>query len=128
MEGVAMVLGVNAPVRRHRNEMGRAMESEQNPVYGNQMPDAGIPTSNPFERLVQILRMNERLLGELQRLNGRLEEARDYLARPGGNVALGMAVLGRAKRRRSAVLCRLRAQRIEADRILGGRLRRGAGV
>jgi hypothetical protein len=83
---------------------------------------------NPFERLVQILKMNERLLGELQRLNGRLGEARDYLVRPGCNVVLGMATLARAKRRRSAVLCRLRAHRIEADRILGGRQWRDAGV
>jgi hypothetical protein len=104
------------------------MESEQNPVYGIEQPVDEISMPNPFERLVQILRMNERLLGELHRLNGRLEEARDYLARSGCNVVLGMATLDRAKRRRSAVLCRLRAHRMEADRILGGRSWREAGV
>jgi len=108
--------------------MGCAMDAELNPVYGKTRSAMETSASNPFERLVQILRMNERLLGELQRLNGQLEEARDYLARPGCNVVLGMATLGRAKRRRSAVLCRLRAHRREADRILGGRAWREAGV
>ena len=123
-----MILGFNMSVRRNLHNMERNMGPARIPVNGNTYPGNEIVAPNPFARLVQILKMNERLLGELQRLNGQLEEARDYLVRPGCNVVLGMATLDRAKRRRSAVLCRLRAHRIEADRILGGREWRDATV
>ena len=109
-------------------DLGRDMEPTRNPVIGKFYPADEPSEPNPFERLVQILKLNERLLGELQRLNGRLDQARDYLVRPACNVVLGMATLDRVKRRRSAVLCRLRAHRIEADRILGGRQWREANV
>lgn len=123
-----MIPGITRKLSLASRKLGRSMEPTFDPVKGIKNPVNNICTPNPFEQLVRILRMNERLLGELQRLNGRLDQARDYLVRPGANVVLGMATLARAKQRRSAVLCRLRAHRIEADRILGGRQWREAGV
>ncbi len=105
----------------------RSMESPRIPVSGNASPVTEKTEPNAFERLVQIFRLNERFLEDLQRLNGQLQEARDYLIRPQCNVVLGMARLDRVKRRRSLVLCRLRANRIEADGILRGGAWREAG-
>jgi len=123
-----MNFGTNMYLRRDLDNMKATVEPAHHPVNGIETPDQEISLGNPFAKLVQILKWNECLLGDLQRWNGQLEEARDYLVRPGSNVVLGMATLERAKRRRSAVLCRLRANRIEADRILGGRQWRDAGV
>lgn len=75
---------------------------------------------NPFERLVRLVRSNEALLSTLQDVKVATLRARAYLADPGCNVALGTAQVERLRRRRSAVLCRLRANRIEASHLLNG--------
>ena len=80
-------------------------------------PGPGGPP-NPFERLVQIMKENDDLLAALRQLGARLAQARAYLAEPGCNAALGNANLLRVKTKHSCVLVLLRANRIEAQRIL----------
>src|SRR4051812_20948456 len=50
-----------------------------------------------LERLVQIMRSNERLFAELQGLAGQINRARAYLAEPGAHAAIGEAHLGRLR-------------------------------
>jgi hypothetical protein len=73
-----------------------------------------------FGRLVRLVRENERLLSELDRVRGQSQRAWAYLGEPGSNPALAMAQLERLRMRRSAVLAHLRANRVEARALLGG--------
>jgi hypothetical protein len=72
-----------------------------------------------FGRLVRIYRSNERHLSELKALAARIAQARQYLAKAGSNRPLGQAQLDRLRMKHSAALVQLRANRIEAGRILG---------
>ncbi|QDV38346.1 hypothetical protein [Tautonia plasticadhaerens] len=80
---------------------------------------AGQSTGDEFGRLVRLVRENERLLAELDRVRGQCRRAWAYLGEPGCNAALAMAQLERARLRRSAVLAHLRANRVEARALLG---------
>lgn len=71
-----------------------------------------------FERLVRLLKDNERLVGELQGLGGRLARARAYRAEPGCNVPLAEAHINRLRAKHSGVLALLRANRIEAHGLV----------
>jgi hypothetical protein len=91
----------------------------------NNVPLSGISdekplllAGNPFEQLVNLFLSNERALRELRQLSLRLSETRDYLARTDCNELLGTTELARLKRNRTAVLKRLRTQRLEAERLL----------
>jgi hypothetical protein len=70
-----------------------------------------------FERLVRLLKDNERLVGELRSLGDRLMRARAYRAEPGCNVALAEAHINRLRAKHSGVLALLRANRIEAHEL-----------
>jgi len=80
----------------------------------SQLPD-------PFESLVHLYQSDALLLNELRSINLKVTQARDYLARVGSNPILGSVHLTRLRARRSAVLTVLRANRLEADRLLAGR-------
>ncbi len=84
------------------------------------------PPPGPFERLVQIVRANEQLFRELQRVATQLARARAYLTRPGCRTALGVLAWERAKTKHAVVLARLRANRIEALQILKSPHRSGS--
>ncbi|HWE35902.1 MAG TPA: hypothetical protein VG406_04960 [Isosphaeraceae bacterium] len=70
-----------------------------------------------FERLVRLLKDNERLVGELKDLGDKLLRARAYRADPGCNVALAEAHINRLRAKHSGVLALLRANRIEAHEL-----------
>lgn len=75
---------------------------------------------NPFERLVQIWRGNERLLGELRKLQPQVGRTMVYLSDPGcRNRTLGLAQLERLRARQAAALTQLRSNRAEARLLLG---------
>jgi hypothetical protein len=78
----------------------------------------GVP-ANPLERIVQIIRSNAELYERLDRLVERIAGVRRYLARSDCNALLARAELARLKSNYSAVLTRLRANRVEARGLLG---------
>lgn len=75
--------------------------------------------SNPLERLAQLVNANDRLMDELTTSRARIVSARAYLDRPGCNTRFGSAHLERCRTRHSGILAQLRANRIEALRLLG---------
>ena len=75
--------------------------------------------SNPFGRLVQLVQVNERLIADLDQLGRRQADARAYLSRSDCNLKLGTALVAFLKAKRSGILCQLRANRIEAEQIVG---------
>jgi uncharacterized membrane protein len=75
--------------------------------------------SNPLERLAQLVNANDRLMDELTTSRARIVAARAYLDRPGCNARFGSAHLERSRGRHSGILAQLRANRIEALRLLG---------
>ena len=72
-----------------------------------------------FGRLVWLLKSNDRLFAALRVSTERLRSVRAYLAEAGCNVFLGKASYAYWRTRRSSVLTLLRANRIEARRLLG---------
>jgi len=72
-----------------------------------------------FERLIRLVQENERLFDRLDANRAAAAECWTYLARPGSNTALALARLERLRTARSAILTRLRANRIEARELLG---------
>jgi hypothetical protein len=76
------------------------------------------PEGGPFARLAELVRSNDVHLEELAVLNGRLAEAREYLATPSCNVALGRAQYRRIRDRRALVLTALRANRLASREFL----------
>lgn len=90
-------------------------------VAGGPLAPAVEPGGEPDDtlaRLVRLVASNDRLLNELKRLDARLAEADDYLAKPDANFALGCAYRDRVRTRRSRVLALLRANRVEAREFL----------
>ena len=81
--------------------------------------DGGVVSANPLERIVQIIRSNAELYERLDRLVERIAGVRRYLVRPDCNTVLARAELARLKSNYSAVLIRLRANRVEARGLLG---------
>ncbi len=71
-----------------------------------------------LDRLVRLTRCSARFARELERLTLRLRTVRTYLARPGSNPILGRAYESSVRESRSRVLTQLRANRIEARRLL----------
>ncbi len=80
-------------------------------------PEAGC-TASDFERMVALLRSNERLFGTLDGVSQRLHEVRTYLAQDDCNVSLGRECYRYWRSRHSGVLTQLRANRLEARRVL----------
>jgi hypothetical protein len=76
---------------------------------------------NPLERLSQLMISNDRLMDELTTSRARIVAARSYLDRPGCNARFGSAHHDRCRARHSSILAQLRANRIEALRLLGER-------
>jgi hypothetical protein len=79
------------------------------------------PTSDPpdlFFRLARVYRQNEQLMQELARSRSRITEALRYLSQPDANRVLGQARLSQLRARRSNLLCRLRANRIEVRGLI----------
>jgi hypothetical protein len=68
--------------------------------------------------MVALLRSNERLFGTLDGVSQRLHEVRTYLAQDDCNVSLGRECYRYWRSRHSGVLTQLRANRLEARRVL----------
>jgi hypothetical protein len=79
---------------------------------------AGGHVADEFGRLIQLVRSNERLFVVLRDLAGRLHGVRSYLTRADCNVRLGKAYYQYWRARHSGVLAFLRANRLEARRLL----------
>jgi hypothetical protein len=98
-------------------------EPQVQPTPGRPRLEHSIPTpviaANPLERLAQLMNSNERLMDELATSRLRVSDARAYLDVPGCNLRFGEAHLDRCRTRHSGILSQLRANRIEALRLLG---------
>jgi hypothetical protein len=75
--------------------------------------------ANPLERLAQLVIANDRLIDDLARSRSRIIAALTYLDEPGCNSRFGSAHLERCRNRHALILAQLRANRIEALRLLG---------
>jgi hypothetical protein len=73
---------------------------------------------SPFGQVVALYQSNSYLLSQLKSVRGHLSRAREYLASPGCNAALGRAHVLRLRARHSAALALLRANRHQARRLL----------
>ncbi len=73
---------------------------------------------NALARLVALLQSNDRLLADLKVLDGRLADAKVYLATPGANLLLGRSRVERVRDQRSLVMTALRSNRIAAREFL----------
>jgi hypothetical protein len=71
-----------------------------------------------FDRMVKLLRSNEQLFGKLEDVSRRLDEVRSYLAEDDCNVTLARECHRYWRTRHSGVLTQLRANRVEARRLL----------
>lgn len=80
---------------------------------------AGPDRSNPLGQIARLLRDNDLLFAELSATLRRLRQAREYLRDEDSSPELGLVLLGRLRRRRLVLMERLRANRIEANRLLG---------
>ncbi len=81
--------------------------------------DSGVEAAAcDFDRMVVLLRSNERLFGTLEGVSQRLHEVRAYLAQDDCNVTLGRECYRYWRDRHSRVLTQLRANRVEARRVL----------
>lgn len=99
--------------------LGHGAEGTQHESVLDVEGRAGQANGDEFGRLVRLVRENERLLSELDRVRSQSRRAWAYLGEPGCNAALAMAQLERLRMRRSAVLAHLRANRVEARALLG---------
>jgi len=90
-----------------------------NPAQPDQAGPSFGGACNPLERLTQLVHSNDRLMDELTTSRARIMAARAYLDRPGCNTRFGSAHLERCRNRHSGILAQLRANRIEALRLLG---------
>jgi hypothetical protein len=88
----------------------------QEPPADALCPQEQVP--NDFESLVRIFQSNERLFASLRILDGKLLQAKTYLAEPGCNKSLGIGYVAHLKAKRSWTLAVLRANRLEAWSVL----------
>lgn len=86
--------------------------TERSAAVREDLPDS------PLTRIVAVIRSNERLFERLDKLAIDLNSARRYLTASDCNRRLGESVLQRAKLKYQEVLALLRANRIEAKRLL----------
>jgi hypothetical protein len=77
------------------------------------------PPGDTFGQIVALYHSNEFLFSELQNVKLKLARARAYRDTAGSNPVLAGAYLLQLRARHSAVLTMLRANRIEARRLLG---------
>jgi hypothetical protein len=82
-------------------------------------PTAHDASPSPFARLVALADEHERLVRRLRALGTLERETWAYLARPGSNLALAAASLGRIGTRRLEARDRLREIRAEAETLAG---------
>lgn len=75
--------------------------------------------SGVLGRLVRLVQANDQLMEELATIRRRIVRARDYLDSSGCNLRFGAENLAYCKSKHRGVLAQLRANRIEANRILG---------
>ena len=94
---------------------------EPTPMPGRIVTATTPRPEDDFGRLIRIVESNERLFDGLRALTRRLEDARAYLAEPGCHRHLGQANLAYLKVKYSGVLALLRANRLEAQALLGQR-------
>jgi hypothetical protein len=80
-------------------------------------------SSNPLERLAQLVNANDRLIDDLASSRARIVAALVYLDKPDCNARLGSAHLHRCRKRHAGILAQLRANRIEALQLLGKPIR-----
>lgn len=103
--------------------LNRTFETPAAPatVRANIRKQAEVPAAaaNPLERMAQLVRSNDLLMGELEKARGRVVRARLALETPAGNTRLGSLYLEHCKSKHRGVLAQLRANRIEANRLLG---------
>jgi hypothetical protein len=76
--------------------------------------------NNDSSRLARLARGNEQLIGWLRRVSDRLRGIRIYLDRADANVGLGTCYYRFWRAKHTIVLTLLRANRIEARRLLAG--------
>jgi hypothetical protein len=95
-------------------------------VVASPATEAGGGDANLFAQVVSLYQSNSSLFSELKSLRGKQQRAREYLGTPGCNAALGEAHLLRLRARHSATLAVLRANRLQARRLLS-RLEGDAG-
>ena len=90
------------------------------PTTGRGRQDQQVEAARPniFERLVGIMRENERLLLDLKAMTQKCQAARAYLAAPDCNVTLALANLNRLREKRSGLLAVLRANRLAGEDLL----------
>jgi len=101
---------------------GSTSSNSQLPIIkGCTGPNPPLPSTspNPLERLAHLVNSNDRLMDELTTSRARIDAARIYLDSPGCNDRFGSAHLDRCRARHSGILAQLRANRIEALRLLG---------
>lgn len=99
--------------------LGDAVSSADFSRLDTGQPASPSPQTTPFHRLVCLTRSTDRLLAELAHLTRQRDDTLVYLAKPEANAVLGIARLEQIKRKRSLVLCQLRANRIAAKEFLG---------
>jgi hypothetical protein len=76
-------------------------------------------SSNPLERLAQLVNANDGLIDDLANSRERIVAALTYLDKPACNARFGSAHLERCRNRHAGILAQLRANRIEAIHLLG---------
>ena len=78
------------------------------------------PIPDPYARLCELYRENEGLGAKLRALDFKSAEALDYLYRSDANIALGVEVYKQVRDKRAQIIATVRANRIEAGKIIGG--------
>ncbi len=89
--------------------------------------EAGTERPNVFGQLVGLMKENERLLLDLQRMNEKCRDARAYLASPDCKVTLALAYFNKVRAKRAELLTVLRANRFAGEELLAS-LECGASV
>jgi hypothetical protein len=98
------------------------ISSDYAPTIDRPARDRGRPeptAANPLERLAQLMHSNDRLMEELATVRRRIVRAREYMLSPKRNFRFAAENLAHCKNKHRGVLAQLRANRIEANRILG---------
>jgi hypothetical protein len=94
----------------------KTMIPPNSPRQFNTLPPV---SSNPLERLAQLVHANDRLIDDLASSRKRIVAALTYLDKPDCNARFGSAHLERCRNRHAGILAQLRANRIEAIHLLG---------
>jgi hypothetical protein len=97
----------------------RAADAESSNALGDVADSGAKVATGDFDRMVVLLRSNERLFGTLEGVSQRLHEVRAYLAQDDCNHSLARECYRYWQTRHSGVLTQLRANRLEARHVLG---------